>query len=161
MKAIFGFLIVLAMAPAAHAQTNISGALQCAKPEDQHAIPVGDRPNHSLAVEQFKCTWTKPLEIAGIKLGDGVSTAIDDISGNVGHSRGYHVSTMANGDHFHVRYQGAATYKSGAVESLKGTWSFAGGTGKLMGLKGQGSYKCSAAGENINCDIEGAYQLPK
>ena len=40
----------------AGAQTKVSGTAQGDKPDPIHAIPVGDRPDHSLVVEQFKCT---------------------------------------------------------------------------------------------------------
>jgi len=46
-------------AATASAQTKVSGTAQFAKPDPAHMLPVGDRPDHSLAVEQLKCTWTK------------------------------------------------------------------------------------------------------
>ncbi len=102
---------------AASAQTKISGTVQCGKPDPQHMIPVGDRPDHTLGVEQTKCTWTKPMEIEGAKSKDGVSTATDDISGNTARAHGFHVSTMDSGDKFFVWYQGTATMKEGALVS--------------------------------------------
>ena len=74
-------LMCFAAATAA-AQTKVSGTAQCAKPDPQHVIPVGDLPDHSLGVEQAKCTYTKPMEIEGAKSKDGVSTATNDISGD-------------------------------------------------------------------------------
>jgi hypothetical protein len=68
---------------------------------------------------------------------------------------------MDNGDKYFVSYQGNGTSKDGTYQSAKGTWNFTGGTGKLKGIKGKGTYSCAAAGDNVNCDIEGDYQLPK
>lgn len=68
---------------------------------------------------------------------------------------------MANGDKFYVRYQGPSTLKEGAVQSAEGTWSFTGGSGKLRGIKGKGTYKCTAAGEGSTCEVEGEYEFPK
>jgi hypothetical protein len=148
-------------AVAASAQTKISGTAQFGKPDPQHMVPVGDRPDHSLGVEQLKCTWTKPMEIEGAKSKDGVSTETVDISGNSARARGFHVSTVDSGDKYFVWYQGTATTKDGALVDQKGTWGFTGGTGKLKGIKGKGTYTCTASGDGVSCEIEGDYQLAK
>jgi hypothetical protein len=146
---------------AASGQTKISGTTQCGKPDPEHLVPVGDRPDHSLGVEQTKCTWTKPMEIEGAKSKDGVSTSTEDISGDTARAHGFHVSTMDSGDKFFVWYQGTATMKDGALVSQKGTWGFTGGTGKLKGIKGKGTFTCSSSGDAVSCEVEGDYQLAK
>lgn len=153
--------LVCFAAVAASGQTKTSGTAQCAKADPQHVIPVGDRPDHSLGVEQAKCTWTKPMEIEGAKSKDGVSTATDDISGNTVRARGVHVSTMDSGDKYFVWYQGTATMKDGALVSQKGNWGFTGGTGKLKGIKGKGTFTCAPSGDGVSCEVEGDYQLAK
>ena len=153
--------LVCFAAVAASGQTKISGTAQFGKPDPQHMIPVGDRPHHSLGVEQLKCTWTKPMEIEGAKSKDGVSTESVDISGNTARARGLHVSTVDSGDKYFVSYQGTATTKDGALVHQKGTWSFTGGTGKLKGIKGKGTYTCTPSGDGVSCEIEGDYQLGK
>ena len=50
--------------------------------------------------------------------------------------------------------------KEQKLESGEGTWTFAGGTGKLKGIKGKGTYKCKPSGDNVDCDVEGEYRLP-
>ena len=146
----------------AGAQTKISGTLQCGKADQEHVIPVGDRPDHSLGLEQVKCTWTKPLEIEGAKSKEGIGTATDDISSNTVSSRGFNVTTMDSGDKFFVRYQGTTTLKDGAPIRSKGEWGFTGGTGKLKGIKGKGTYTCAPpSGDVTTCEIEGEYQLAK
>src|SRR5207245_9348541 len=87
-------------AATASAQTKVTGTAQCGKPDPQHLVPVGDRPDHSLGVAQFKCTYTKPMEIGGDKSKDGVSTETTDVSGNSSRARGFHVATMESGDKF-------------------------------------------------------------
>lgn len=146
---------------AASAQTKTSGTAQFAKADPQHMIPVGDRPDHSLGVEQVKCTWTKPMEIEGAKSKDGVSTETTDISGNTVRVRGVHVTTMDSGDKYFVRYQGTGTTKDVALVSSKGTWEYTGGTGKLKGIKGKGTYTCTPSGDASSCEVEGDYQLAK
>ena len=44
--------------------------------------------------------------------------------------------------------------------SSEGTWSYTGGTGKLKGLKGKGTYKASGATADTTEDqVEGEYTL--
>jgi hypothetical protein len=67
---------------------------------------------------------------------------------------------MDNGDKYYVRTQAIAPMKDQKLESEAGTWNFTGGTGKLKGLKGKGTYKCTPEGDNVNCDVQGEYSLP-
>lgn len=145
----------------AAAQTKVTGTAQCGKPDPQHMVPVGDRPEHSLGVAQLKCTYTKPMEIGGDKSKDGVSTETTDVSGNTSHARGFHVATMESGDKFFVWYQGTGTSKDGALVELKGNWGFTGGSGKLKGIKGKGTYTCAPSGDGLSCEVEGEYELAK
>ena len=155
-------LLVLVLASAAAAQTKISGTTQCGKPDPQHMIPVGDRANHAFGISKNKCTWPKPFEIAGAQSKDDEGTNFAEITGNSASDRGYVVGTMSNGDKSIVRYQGKSTLKDGVPQSGEGTWSFAGGTGKLKGIKGKGTYKGKAAADgSMTYEIEGDYQLPK
>ena len=75
--------------------------------------------------------------------------------------QGYATFTMDNGDTTYARVQGAGTASekgSPNPPNEDGTWSFTGGTGKLKGLKGNGTYKISAEGGPGQ--IEGEYTLP-
>jgi hypothetical protein len=155
-------VVVLSAATTVLAQTNISGMVKCGKPDEQHALEVGDRPNHSLTIAEGKCTWTKPLEIAGTKSKDDIGTGFGDVTGNKSQEHGYVVGTWANGDKSFVRTQGSAVLKSGTIESADGTSSFTGGTGKLKGIKGKGTYKGTGAPDGtVTYEVEGEYKLPK
>ena len=156
------FLVVAAVcfcAATTNAQTKVSGTAQCGKPDPMHIVPVGDRPEHSMAVEQFKCAWTKPMEIGADKSKDGVSTETAEITGNTSKAHGVHVATMESGDKFFVWYTGTGTSKDGAVVEVKGSWGFSRGTGKLKGIKGKGTYNCAPSGDSLECKIEGDYQF--
>jgi hypothetical protein len=162
LKIIFTLLIVLALAAVASAQTKISGTLPCGKPDQQQAIEVGDRPNHSFVIIQVRCTWTKSLEIAGVQSKEEVETIFSEVSGNRSHDQGYIAGTMSNGDKYYIRFQGPSTLKDGVPESIEGKWSFAGGTGKLKGLKGKGTYTGKGAPDGASTlEVEGEYELPK
>jgi len=161
VKSFSACLVVLTLATAASAQTKLSGTAQCAKPDAQHMIEIGDRPNHSFMISQGKCTWTKPLEYEGIQSKEGVTTPSDEVSGNTSRTHGYYVDTMANGDKARYRYEGKMALKDGKPESAEGTWTLVGGTGKLKGIKAKGTYKGQASGEGMTYEIEGEYETPK
>jgi hypothetical protein len=156
---VFAGLIVVATS--AGAQTKITGTIQCGKPDPQNAIPVGDRAGHALVVMKAKCTWTKPMEVAGVQTKTGEDTVSADSSGAKSRDTGYHISTMANGDQFVVKFSGASTTdKNGVVTAQTGTWSFVSGTGKMKGITGKGSYKGKGADDGtVTTDVEGEYQI--
>jgi hypothetical protein len=154
-------ICLAACAGFAAAQTKISGTGKCGKPDAQQMIEVGDRPGHSLAIVKQTCTWTVPIEIAGIKAKSYSPAVSADMSGDKSQDRGYVTVTMENGDKAIVRFTGTAMYgKDGAPQSDEGTWTFAGGTGKLKGLKGKGTYKGKTAADGFEDTIEGEYTLP-
>jgi hypothetical protein len=129
------------------------------KPDAQQMIDVGDRPGQSLAIVKQSCTWTTPMEIAGLKSKSYSPAASADMSGDKSQDRGYVTVVMENGDKAIVRFTGSAIYgKDGAPQSDEGTWPFAGGTGKLKGLKG--TYKGKAGADGFEDTIEGEYTLP-
>jgi len=161
-KTILAFLFVVSLATVAQAQTKISGTNHCAKPDPQSAVQVGDRPNHAFSVGQSKCAWTKPWEIAGTPGKQGVATFSGEITSNTSRFHAYYVDEMANGDKAYYRYQGTATLKDGVTQTEEGTWSLIGGTGKLKGAKGKGTYKSKAGADGtMTYEVEGEYELPK
>ena len=100
------------------------------------------------------------MEIAGLQTKDLELTGFGNFRGPRGQVRGDSTGTMSNGDKFFVIDQGIVTAEqNGATE--EGTWSFTGGTGKLKGLKGKGTFKGTLAADNSgNFEVEGEYQLP-
>ncbi|MBI4462790.1 MAG: hypothetical protein HY653_07795, partial [Acidobacteria bacterium] len=139
-KNIFASLfLVLVAATVAGAQTSISGAGKCEKPDPQYQLEVGDRPNHILMISRLQCTWTKPWELAGVKSKGGAAVVFDDVSGNTSHYHAHYVDTMENGDKVVFPYQGTATLKDGVMESGHWTWILVGATGKMRGIQGEGA----------------------
>lgn len=61
LKIIITFLIVLALAAVASAQTKFSGTGQCGKADPQYTIPVGDRSDHSFVNRQAQLHVDKAL----------------------------------------------------------------------------------------------------
>ncbi len=162
LKTILMFLTVFTLAAVASAQTKFSGTLQCGKPDQQHAIDVGDRPNHSFVINQTKCTWTKPLEIAGVQSKEDVYTEFSEVSGNRARVQGYGIGTMANGDKFYIRLRCSFALKEGAPESGECTGTFVGGDGKFKALKGKATSKGKGTADGTSTwEIEGEYELPR
>jgi hypothetical protein len=163
LKIIFTLLIVLALAAVASAQTEVSGTLQCGKPDQQHAVEVGDRPNHSFSISQGKCIWTKPFEIAGTQNKEIVGAEFAEISGNTSHGHGCGVETMANGDKAYWRDEVSLTLKDGVPQSEDEKFTYIRGTGKLKGIKGKGTCKLTSAAADGSATYEcaGEYELPK
>jgi len=153
--------LVVALAATAAAKTKSTGTVSCAKPAPEYSIAVADQAGHSLNINKSACTWTKPMEVAGLKTKDGTDVTYGDASGAEVHTWGYHVSNMSNGDQMHVKFHGKDTMKDGKPVANEGTWSYTGGTGKLQGIKGKGTYKGKAdADGNMVVEVEGDYELP-
>ena len=151
-RILLAIALVCFVAATAAAQTKVSATAQCGQPDTQHVIPVGDLPDHSLGLLQVKCTYTKPMEIEGAKSVSTVITITNEVNGDSSRAHGCQVVTMDSGDKVFFSHEGAGT-----SEGQDGTWSISGGTGKLKGVKGKGTYRCSSSG----CDIAGEYQLTK
>jgi hypothetical protein len=160
-KIIAAMVVVLSATTAVLAQTKISGTLQCGKPDEQHMLEVGDRPNHSLMIDKGKCTWAKPMEIAGTQTKEYIGTEFVEFSGTKWRGHGYAIFTLANGDKSNGYFQDSGILKDGVPEG-EGTWNFTGGTGKLKGIKGKGTFKAKGAADGSGTiEVEGEYELPK
>jgi hypothetical protein len=156
---ILGLLLILAAA--ASGQTKITGTLSCGKPDTAYSIDVSDRAGHSVSISKFACTWTTPMVYGDVQSKDGTDVAYGDASGAKVRSSGYHVSNLSNGDKIYVRFQGNDTMKDGKPDTTEGTWSYTGGTGKLKGIRGKGTYKGKAdSSGNMVVEVEGDYELP-
>src|ERR1039458_5076676 len=105
-------LLLTACAGLALAQNKISATGACGKADATHAIEAGDRAGHMLVVTQISCTWTTPMEMAGLKSKSYTVAASADSAGGTSQSRGYVVTVMDNGDKAYIRLQGTGTSRS-------------------------------------------------
>lgn len=161
LKTLGVFLASAAFATIASAQTRISGKLACGKADPVHSIEVGDAPGHALSLVKVQCTWSKGIEMAGSTGKDGYSVASSEAHSAKTTETGIHVGTMANGDKFYVRFHGTGTVAKDHSGTASGSWNFTGGTGKLKGLTGRGTYKSKTAADGTGTsDIEGEYKTP-
>ena len=155
-------VLLAAFAGSALAQTQISGTSKCGKPDPSQPIEVGDQTGHMLVVEKGSCTWNLPIEMAGLKSTTYTVAESVDANGAKFQVRGYAVMAMDNGDKAYVRYQGMGTATK-ETSTGEGTWSYTGGTGKLKGLKGKGTFKTSQSSSEAGPEtkVEGEYSLPE
>jgi hypothetical protein len=162
LKVFLAVLACLALAVSAGAQTKTSGTIQCTQATDgPKPMEAGDSPDHMMGVGKSTCTWSKSMEIAGAKTKEGTSVSFDDMMGAKYSGHGTHVSTMDNGDKIFVKFQGGGTLKDNKLVADTGTWSYTGGTGKMKGIKGKGTYKGKTNPDgSMTYDIEGDYTLP-
>lgn len=162
LRTILMLVVVLTLASAAWAQTKVSGILLCGKEDALHELPVGDRPGHTFWISKGKCAWTKPIEIAGSVTKDEEYATLGESGGDQENFRGMALFIMDNGDRCSFRFSGSSSLNKGVWLGGEERWNFAGGTGKLKGIKGKGTVKGKPAGDDKSSwEIEGEYQLPK
>lgn len=154
-------VLVFAFAVVAGAQTKQKGTLHCAKADPSYNVEVPDHAGHVAMLAKLACTWTTPLETGGLKSVSGVNVETDDMTATKMTATGYHTSTLDNGDKYFVTYHGTSPMKDGKPGDGSGTWMYTGGTGKMKGLKGHGTYtiKFDADG-SATAEVEGEYTLP-
>lgn len=161
-KTTLACLLLFALTPMLAAQTKLSGTAHCGKPDQQQTLEVGDRSGHLLSLSKTTCTWTKPMEIGGAQNKELTLIASDDIRGELARGRGYVVDTMTSGDKAFVSFVGTTTLKNSLPQALEGRWRYTGGTGKLKGIKGTGTYKGTGAEDgSVTYEVEGEYELPE
>src|ERR1700680_2942488 len=153
--------LALLAASSVSAQTKTSGTLKCGKPEPRYSVEVGDRPGHVIVLEKTACTWTEPQVMGSDKTKDGYSVATVDITATRASGSGTHVSTLESGDKLFVAYRYSTPLKDGKGGETHGTWSYTGGTGKLKGIKGGGTFKTTFGEDGTTTQSEGQYELPQ
>ncbi len=153
-------LFVCFVAAALSAQTKTSGTVTC-KSDPSTPVALTDKPNHAFLVGRAQCTWTG-FEVAGVGSKTGISTDLDEITGDIFTNRGYHVTTYANGDTSTVKYTTTGKLKDGKPLSGKGSWSYISGTGKFKGIQGKGTFNGTADASGVfTYKVEGEYKLAK
>ena len=163
MKVRFPCLVVAGVmaSVALSAQTKISGTLSCNRPDPVNSIPTGNETGTVMTLAKIQCTWSKGMEMAGVTTQDGSSVAASEVQGGKTKDHGIHVGNMANGDKYYVHFQSTGTVKPDHSGTSDGTWSFDGGTGKLKGLTGKGTFKSTNSADGTSTvDVVGEYKTP-
>jgi|SRR5208282_1801506 len=154
--------LALLFASAVGAQTKVTGKQQCPKGEVVGTADAGDKAGHTMQlVKSGTCTWATPMEMEGAKSKDGSSLAFLETTSARATSAGTYVGNMENGDKFFVSFHDSAAVKDGKPQAAKGTWAYTGGTGKLKGITGKGTYTVTPNADGTSVvDVEGEYAVP-
>ena len=109
-------------------------------------VEVGDVKDHTLDLLEHHGAYFYSDPIAGVSINGGLFSAYgtgDHIAGT-GPEQGYWVGKAISGETFYGTWKGKLTTTPDAQEvsnvRLKGEWLFTGGTGKLEGIKGGGTF---------------------
>jgi hypothetical protein len=151
---VFFFAVTLA------GQTKIAGKQHCPKPQALATAEAGDEPGHTMTLEKSTCTWLTPFEMAGERATEGTFVAFSESSLHRAVTNGTYVGSMGNGDKFYIEFHWAAL-KANDPERVKGYWEFTGGTGKLKGIRGKGTYTASEDENGGEANMEGEYSVPE
>jgi len=162
MKLRFVGILGLAMllAPVVGAQTKVSGSHKCDKAEVVGTTDVGDKAGHSMSILKHSCKWTTQMEMEGQKTTDGTSVFFSEMTATKANDSGTYIGNMDNGDKFFVSFHDTAAVKDGKPGEAKGTWFYTGGTGKLKGITGKGTYTVKTNEDGTaEADVEGEYSI--
>jgi len=123
----------------------------------REALHVHDEPDHALMLVEME---GEPLHYEVGVAGEFVSRRSvnfhDRIAGT-GHMQGYAITNFQYGS-VYSRFEG---HRDGASKVTTGTWKTYKGTGKLAGIKGEGTFKVTAGKESKEfiLTMKGDYQL--
>jgi hypothetical protein len=146
---------------AAGAQTKFTGTLQCSKGDPSYSIEVTDHPGHTYTLVKDTCKWTSDTVINGLKITDDTGVATGEASATKSTATGSRVATMDNGDKLFVSVHDSSPVKDNMPTDIEGTFTFTGGTGKMKGIKGKGTYKVTPAADGTAAvSVEGEYTMP-
>jgi len=157
---IFLFLLFLPTAALAQGQQTLSANSSCGIALVHQTVAIDDGGHHSISLDQRECSFENSTELSGSRIVKYISTGVDDVQFDKSTDHGYAVGETASGDKYFLRYQGTATLDDGIPLHLEGTWRFTGGTGKLRGLTGQGTYSARpTTNGGMVFKLEGNYQV--
>ena len=160
LPAIFGFVgWLLLIPPGAVAQTKITGSLDCEKADPMHVIQIPEREGFSYVIAQYKCSWDASIE--EFKTKDYLNIVFSEAMGASVRTTATGVARLSNGDRLYSHNTGTRDPKT---LTSTGKWTYTLGTGKLRGIKGEGTYTCKRKSAEpdagITCTSEGVYTPP-
>lgn len=155
-------IAVLALSCLASAQNPaaLSAVANCGLLDKSLTVAVDDRPNHTVTLARRLCRWKQPLVLAGSEGREYTTIGYDDVKDIDAQDQGYVTGSLASGDRYFIHYLGGSTLKDGQLK-LSGTWNFTGGTGRLAGLSGHGTYAGTPTPDGgMTFEMRGEYLVP-
>jgi hypothetical protein len=161
--------LAFAVSPSSSGQSKIAGTLTCKGDEVEFVPLGSSRHfSHRLEVEEQHCTWRQPPEIKGMKVEGETRYVFREVEGTTYRERGSSRGSFENDDDaYTIRWWldvstnlvssspppwtawdpekntfviHAISNASAEVERFfRGHWTFTGGTGRLVGIRGSGT----------------------
>jgi len=153
---------VLVLPGMVFAQSRFFGTLKCQRTNSPPSAGASVKATQTIQTVMEKCAWTLPLQIDADIAQDAQNTFVMQAQGTQSKDTGMQVGRMTNSDQFTLNLSGSSTLgNDGAARGRGGTWTFAGGTGRLKGVIGSGTYTGLATADGgMNYDMEGTYEIP-
>jgi len=136
--------------------TNLSGSVT-ATVRLESTLNLEDQPNHQMQICEVRGKQQSP----DAKWNNSILSywGMADLQSGSGVQRGYYVNEHQDGDRDFGSYEGRITV-NGSDVTLEGKFIFTGGTGKLKGIRGSGSYKGKMISPTeIQMNWSGAYEV--
>lgn len=124
----------------------------------QSEVSLSDRPNHHLGLAEISA-MQKSQDPAW---NNSTITywGYTDLLDTQGTQQGYFVTTHADGDRDWGTFEAKVSVVAGGQLAADGTWKFSGGSGKLKGISGGGTFKSRMTSPTaVDCSWQGNYQL--
>lgn len=119
-------------------------------------IEVGDVEGHVIAITESKAVYFD--ESTG-EITPQITVGLMDFNLNsgMGSGHGYGISNLKNGDKRITRWESKSVEKG----HMKGTFTIIRGTGKLEGIKGDGTFESYSLGlGQSHIEVEGEFEMP-
>ena len=158
------FLVAFSLMASAFLQGQVKGSFSetsfCATATVHQTVLINDDRQHSMSLDQRRCTSKEPIQIGGLTGTEYVAYGVDDVQNGHSVDRGYVVGSMKNGDRYFLKYEGTATMNGNVPEHLEGKWTFTGGSGQIKELQGEGTYTARPTTDGgMEFVIQGSYEL--
>lgn len=154
-------VLVFFFASALAAQVKVAGKQYCPKPRALATVEAGDEDGHRMTLEKSSCTWLTPFEMVGERATEGTFVAFSEASPRRAATNGTYIGSTDNGDKFYLEFHWATLKDGTPPETVKGYWEFTGGTGKLKGISGNGTYTATENENGGEANMEGQYSVPE
>jgi hypothetical protein len=152
----------LASAPWTMAQTKIGGSLECSSPTFHQTMEVGDRGCHTMALSQKRVRVVAAVENRRRHQQGRCPVPLHRRARDGARETGYNPLVMSNGDSIFMHYAGFVKSNRRKPASGVGTFALSGGTGKFLGIYGNGtSVSHSAADGEMTVRVESEADLER
>jgi hypothetical protein len=141
--------------------TQGPGGVRCSKERTVKIVKLFLLVVCALALASSALAQSRGFWIQGLQPTEFINTPFIDIEGASGQITAKGVNRYDNGDKTYSRSTGISDLKA---STSSGKWTYTGGTGKLNGIKGGGTYTCkmksAEVGAGYTCEVAGEYTLP-